>query len=51
MDQGYPNCWFVGKSGLSIQKETVANQTVDPADLNEVVKTTKKEDMDSFCPK
>ena len=33
---------------LSIQKETVANQSVDPTNLNEVVKTTKKEEVDTF---
>ena len=32
-------CW---QAGLSIQRETVTNQTVDPAYLNNVVKTTKK---------
>ena len=37
--------------GLSIQKETVMNQTVDPTELNEVVKTTKKEELDTFLSK
>ena len=39
------------QAGLSIQKETVTNQAVDPADLNEVVKTTKKEEVDTFLSK
>ena len=37
-------------TGLSIQGETVANQPVDPANLNEAVKTTKKE-VDTFLSK
>ena len=39
------------QAGFSIQRETVANQTVDPTDLNEVVKTTKKEEVDAFSSK
>ena len=38
-------------AGLSIQRETVANQTVDLTDLNKVVKTTKKEEVDTFLSK
>ena len=41
-------CW---QAGLSIQRETVTNQTVDPTDLNEVVRTTKKEEVDIIHPK
>ena len=36
---------------LSIQRETVTNQIVDPADFNEAVKTTKKEEVDAFSSK
>ena len=35
-------------SGFLIQMETVTNQTVVPTDLNEAVKTTKKEEVDVF---
>ena len=38
-------CW---QAGLLIQRDTVTNQTVKMADLNEVVKTTKKEEVDAF---
>ena len=38
-------CW---QAELSIQRETVINQAVDPNDLNEVVKTTKREEVDAF---
>ena len=38
-------------SRILIQKETVSNQTVDPTDLNEAVKTTKKEEVDAFLSK
>ena len=31
--------------------ETVTNQPVDPANLNEMVKTTKKEELDTFSSK
>ena len=41
-------CW---QAGLLIQRETVTNQTVDPADLNEIDKTTKKEEVDAFLSK
>ena len=34
-----------------IWKEAVANNTVDPTNLDEVVKTTKKEEVDSFSSK
>ena len=34
-----------------IQRETVANQTVDLTDLNKVVKMTKKEEVDAFSSK
>ena len=36
---------------LSIQMESVTNQTVDPTDLNKVVKTTKTEEVDAFSSK
>ena len=36
---------------LSIQGEAVMHQTMDPKDLKEVVKTTKKEKIDSFLSK
>ena len=36
---------------LSIQRKTVANQTVDPTDLNKVVKMTKKEERNAFSSK
>ena len=39
------------QAGLSIQRETVANQTVDLTDLNEAVKMTKKEEEDTFSSK
>ena len=35
-------------AGLSIQRETVTNQTVVSTDLNKVVKVTKKEGVDAF---
>ena len=41
-------CWW---AGLSIQRETSANQTVDLTYLKEVVKTTKKEEVDAFSSK
>ena len=41
-------CWW---AELLIQKEMVTNQAVDPTDLNEVVKTTKKEEVDAFSSK
>ena len=36
---------------LLIQRKTVTNQAVDPTDLNEVVKSTKKEEVDAFSSK
>ena len=42
------HCW---QAELSIWKNMVANQAVDPTDLNEVVKTTKKEEVDAFSSK
>ena len=33
---------------LSIKNEAAANQTADPINLNEVVKTTKKAEIDAF---
>ena len=39
------------QAGLSIQRETVANQTVDLTDLNEAVKITKEEEVDAFWSK
>ena len=38
-------------AGISIQSETVTNQTVYPTNLNKVVKTTKREEVDTFHPK
>ena len=35
-------------AGLPVQKEPIANQTVDPTNLNEAVKTTQKEEVDAF---
>ena len=34
-----------------IQRETARNQKVDPTDLNEAVKMTKKEEVDAFSSK
>ena len=34
--------------GLLIQRKTVTNQTVDPANLKEMVKATNKEEVDAF---
>ena len=34
-----------------IQRETVTNQTVDPTGLNNVVKMTKKGEVDAFSSK
>ena len=39
------------QGGLLIWKETVTNKTMDPTDLNEVVKMTKKEEVDAFLSK
>ena len=39
------------QAGLLIQRETAGNQTVDLTDLNEVVKMTKREEVDAFSPK
>ena len=36
---------------LSIGTKTAANQTVDPADLNEAANTIKKEEIDAFSSK
>ena len=36
---------------LSVKSKAVANQMVDQIDLNEVVKTTKKEEIDAFSSK
>ena len=36
---------------ISIQSKVAANQTVDPTSLNEAVKTTKKEEIDTFSSK
>ena len=41
-------CW---QAGLWIQREAVANQTVDPTNLSEAVKMTKKEGVDAFLSK
>ena len=41
-------CW---QAELVIWKETVANQAVDPNNLNEAVKTTEKKEVAAFCPK
>ena len=41
-------CW---QAGLLIGKGTVTNQTVDPTNLNETVKRTKKEEVDAFLSK
>ena len=41
-------CW---QAGLSIQSETVTNQTMDPINLNEAGKMTKKEEVDGFLSK
>ena len=40
-----------GQAGLSIQREAAANQTVDPTDLNEAIKMTKREEVDAFASK
>ena len=36
---------------LSVKSEDAANQTVGPTNLNEVVNTTKKEEIDDFSSK
>ena len=41
-------CW---QAGLLNQRETAANQMVDLTNLNEAVKTTKKEEMNAFSSK
>ena len=41
-------CWW---AGLLIQRKTGTNQPVDPANLNAVVKTAKKEEVDTFLSK
>ena len=41
-------CW---QAGLLIQRETVTNQRVDLTDLNEALKMTKKEEVDTFLSK
>ena len=41
-------CW---QAGLSIQRETATNQAVDPTNLKEAAKTTKREKMDAFLSK
>ena len=50
MDWGWLSsaCWW---AGISIQRETTANQTVDLTNLKEVVKMTKKEEIDAFSSK
>ena len=39
------------QAGLLIHRETVTNQTIEPADLNKAVKTTKKEEVNVFSSK
>ena len=39
------------QAGLSIQTDTAANQIVDQTDLNEAVKMTKREEVDTFLSK
>ena len=41
-------CWW---AELLIQRETVANQTVEPTNLNGAVKMTKKEEVGAFLSK
>ena len=39
------------QADISVQSAATANQTVDPTNLKEIVKTTKKEDIDTFQSK
>ena len=51
MGQENLTCWHLIEQELSIGSKEAANQTMDLTNLNEAVKTMKKENIDAFSSK